>query len=635
MNDTTLLELVAPRGDEELIGAVMSTFVLDGNFLEEELLTTLAGLAVGSGELARASSELHDRLLAAPAGVTVLVDERGFDGTRHLGMYDLCLVVAPPTFHPKVALTVWQEPNANPVVRGLVTSANLTREGYRRNAEIVAFADSSSPRDHALLADIVGYLRRIAGVPIPLELLNLAEQQLKPSEDRTRRLLVSRGRPLLDLFFEQLADDEVVDAAVVVSPFFERSGDLSSQSTIESWCRRLHSRASDSGVRARFYVPELFRDGQLVVEIPISRAVSVLGEGAELWTLNNLWPLAGRAEPVPRQLHGKLLALQTNRRCLVLAGSANFTNAALLAGGAAANWEACVLLSVQRDTLDHLLPITATRRDPSTVLFQQPEPEPPLPRLLFDRATYEARRRRLRVHPRPRVRAGESWTLHVDGEEVASGSAGGLSVVSATLSRHPTNFSVEQRTVDGSRHIPIEVDDKENLPLPAVGAQPLGDDVLDYFAGLRTPAEFDATTSMPGVLALDQQHLPSLEHLSRFSRALYGITDTLERPARSVLEYRARWTGPWGVQRIVELLKDRIKARLDDPSCSLFEIWELDTTLRELKLANDERCSLEVKQELRDATISQLAALGRTAAKRVDDNSAVELMNRAYRGSQK
>src|SRR5262249_39984314 len=159
-----------------------------------------------------------------------------------------------------------------------------------------------------------------------------------------RRLLVSRGRgrPLLDLFFDELGADEIVESAIVVSPFFERSTDVSSASTIDVWCKRLLASARQGNVRARFLVPERFVDGQLVVELPISRAVDILGARAELWTLSELWPLQGRAEPTPRPLHGKLLAVETDRRCLVLAGSANFTNAALLAEGASANWEAAV-----------------------------------------------------------------------------------------------------------------------------------------------------------------------------------------------------------------------------------------------------------------------------------------------------
>ena len=66
MNRDTLLGLISPRSDEELIGSVMTTFVVDGRFFEEEVLTTLSGLATGSGELGRTVSELHESLLPRP-----------------------------------------------------------------------------------------------------------------------------------------------------------------------------------------------------------------------------------------------------------------------------------------------------------------------------------------------------------------------------------------------------------------------------------------------------------------------------------------------------------------------------------------------------------------------------------------
>lgn len=635
MNRDTLLELIAPRGDEELVGAVMTTFVVDGRFLEEELLTTLVGLPVGSGELARASSELHESLLAAPAGVTVFTDARGFDGGRHVGVYDLHQIAAPPTFHPKVAVAVWQEPSHEPTVRTLVASANLTREGYRRNAEVVVVGDSANPKDHRLVADVVGYLRTIAaGYPAATHLLDRAQLLLSPRDGTSRRLLVSRGRSLLDLFFDELADSEIVESAIVVSPFFERSTDPSSASTVETWCRRLVAHARNEKLRARFFVPERFVNGQLVVELPISRAVDVLGVRAELWTLDSLWPLEGRAEPVVRPLHGKLLALQTNRRCLVLAGSANFTNAALLAEGSTANWEASVLLSLHRDALELLLPTRATPRKPSDVRVQSPEPEPPLPSLLFDYAEYRAAIRGLRVRPRRNTRADEPWKLLVDGEPIASGHAGPLRTVEISLTRHPVSFSVEQRTIRGERHIAMVVSDKENLPLPTSGVQPRGEDVLDYLAGLRTPAEFDANRANDRDGAADHdEDLPALEHLSRFSRALFGVKDSLDRPARSVLEYRARWTGAWGLHRVIDFLEERIDAGRDDPACSLFEVWELEATLVALRLEEDERCPSETKQALRDAARSELQRLRRKLERKVNDDQSVALLRRAYGSS--
>lgn len=632
MKQEALLGLVAPRSDEELIGAVMTSFIIDGRFFEEEVLTTIAGLAAGSGELGRAASALHESLLATPFGVTVFTDARGFDGARQIAVYDLIQVPAPPTFHPKVTLTLWQGAHGC-VARATISSANLTREGYRRNAEIAVLADTAEPRDHKLVADIVGYLRPIAGSHEAASgLLDRVQALLASEAGASRRLITSRGRQMIDLFLRELEATEEVRTAVVVSPFFERSTDPESESLVETWCRRLKERSRPGRLRACFYVPERFVDGRLVIELPIARAAAVLGAAAELWTLSGLYPVEGRSEPIPRPLHGKLLALETDRRWLVLAGSANFTNAALLAAGAAANWEASVVMSLSPTELEQLLPTSAIRRDVSAAVFQPPEREPPLPRLLFSRATYLALERSLDVEVQKGVRAAESWELWIDNQCVARGGIGAVGRVVTNLHRHPVTFTVEQRTKSGTRHIPIVVMDKEHLPLPAPGPQPKGNDVLDYFAGLRTRGEFDATRGADGATAIERAGLPTIEHLSRFSRALFGIRDSLDRPARSVLEYRARWTGPWGLDRVIELLEARVASARDDPPYSLFQAWELDATLGQLSLDPDERCSAAVKRDLRSAARARLATLIRRLEGQVSDGPGVKVMRRAYMG---
>jgi hypothetical protein len=301
-----------------------------------------------------------------------------------------------------------------------------------------------------------------------------------------------------------------------------------------------------------------------------------------------------------------------------------------MSDGSAANWEASVVMSLAPSQLDELLPTSAIRRDISTVVFRPPEREPPLPALLFETATYLAMKHRLEVEPTQGVLAAECWELWIDGECVARAEAGAVPRVVTNLPRHPVTFTVEQRTASGTRQIPILVVDKEHLPLPTPGPQPRGDDVLDYFAGLRTRGEFDASRGSNGATGRERVGLPTIEHLSRFSRALFGIRDSLDRPARSVLEYRARWTGPWGLERVVELLESRITTARDDPPYSLFQVWELDATLGQLALESDERCPGVVKRELRSTTRARLGALIHRLEDRVGDGPATKIMRTAY-----
>jgi hypothetical protein len=437
---------------------------------------------------------------------------------------------------------------------------------------------------------------------------------------------------MIDLLFDELTPSERVRVGVVVSPYFERGTDTAAESVLATWCERLKRRAGPEFEGARFYVPERLVEGRLVVELRLSRAVTVLGEDfVQAYTLSGLSHAdPGRSDPVPRPLHGKLLAIETDRRCVVLASSANFTNAALFHEGAAANWEASVLLTLPPGSSARLLPTRATRRELSQLAFTAPKIEPPLPALLFEDARYEVARHELTLTPRPVARSSSAWELRVDGDPVSTGTAGDVPQVRVILKRHPAEFSIAQHTAAGVRHIPIEIVDKANLPLPGIGGQPGGDDVLDYFAGLRTSGEFDAGDPGAGGNGSDRAELPALEHLSRFSRALYGIADHLERPSRSVLEYRARWSGAWGVMQVLNLLEDRFDRRADDPAYALFEVWELRHTLASAHLVDDDRCPADVKNELRMHALGEADRLLEQVEAAVPGAEAVAAIRRRY-----
>jgi hypothetical protein len=629
----TLLQLLAPEADEELLGAVFTTFAFAGRFFEEEVLPTLFRLEVGHGEAYRVASELHESLLGAP--VHVWADERSFTGDRRLGGYDLALVPAPPTFHPKIALSVWAHGSGALETRALVASANLTLEGYRRNAEIVLAATSAVGRDAPLLVDALDYLEGIrataGGSDRAMDVLTMARASITAgSGPSSRRLLTSRGAPLIDRFFSALAPDERILRAEVVSPFFERTEDADAASCMREWTSRVLARADEPFAGFAFYIPSRYREGALVTNFPVHVAAELADPALiETWLVQGVRHVPDYREPIPRALHAKLMAVETNRRCLVLAGSANFTNAAFLVGGAAANWEASVLVGLARGASESLRPPDAVRRALDEIEYEPAQSEPAPPPLLFAEALCTLALRRLELVSTGR-RAPARWELSVDGAVVASGGAGAVSSESLTLERPPVVPALEQRMAGAVRHIPITVVDKEHLPLPLSGRTPNGEDVLNFFAGLRARGEYDAREADGNGGPSEVEELPPLEHLSRFSRALYGVADHLTRPARSLLEFRARWTGPWGVARICDLLERRFGERADDPSYVLFQLYELRHTLHALDLVDDPRCPLAEKEQLRDDTLKRLAILRPKLERAMGDKSVTRILTSAY-----
>lgn len=629
----TLLQLLAPRADEELVGAVLTTFAFTGRFFEEEVLPTLFGLEVGNGDAYRVASELHESLLGAP--VHVWTDERSFTGDRRLGGYDLTLVHAPPTFHPKVALTVWAHGRGAVETRALVASANLTTEGYRRNAEIVVAATSATRGDGRLLGDVIDYLKGIRATASAddrvRDLLNTARTSIPVQEGSpSRRLLTSRGAPLIDRFFSELSPEERIVRADVVSPFFERTEDGDVESSVREWTRRVLARADDRFAGFAFFIPARYRDDVLITDFPVHVAAESAGSASvETWLVQGVRAVPGYREPVPRALHAKLMAVETNRRCLVLAGSANFTNAAFLTGGAAANWEASVIVNLARGTSERLRPPDAVRRTLDEIKYEPTQSEPAPPPLLFAEVCCTLASRRLELVATGR-RAPARWELAIDGAIVASGGLGAVRSQSLTLDRPPIVPVIEQRMAGAVRHVPITVLDKEHLPLPLSERTPNGEDVLDFFAGLRARGEYDARETDGDGRRRELEELPPLEHLSRFSRALYGVSDHLGRSARSVLEYRARWTGPWGVARICDLLERRFGDRSDDPSYVLFQLLELRHSLTAVDLADDPRCPLAEKEQLRDDMLQRLGFLRPKVERAMADSSVASILTNAY-----
>jgi hypothetical protein len=629
----TLLQLLAPRTDEELVGAAFTTFAFTGRFFEEEVLSTLFGLEVGNGEAYRVASELHESLLGAP--VYVWTDERSFTGDRRLGGYDLALVHAPPTFHPKIALTVWASGRGTLETRALIASANLTTEGYRRNAEIVIAATSRSKGDERLLLDAIGYLEEIRATARAddrvEDLLDVARKSI-PVGNRPggRRLLTSRGAPLIDRFFSALTPEERILRAVVVSPFFERTEEAAAASCLREWTRRVFARADANFAGFTFFIPARYRDDVLVTDFPVHVvADSVDPALVETWLVQGVRAVPGYVEPVPRPLHAKVMAVETNRRCLVLAGSANFTNAAFLTGGAAANWEASVLVNLACGASQTLRPPDAVRRALDAIKYEPAQSEPTPPPMIFLEAQLTLASCRLDLFATGR-RAPARWELAIDGTIIASGGHGAVGSASLTLDRPPTLPVIEQRMGGAIRHLPITVLDKEHLPLPLSERTPNGEDVLDFFARLRAKGEYDARQADGSSGRGEIEELPPLEHLSRFSRALYGVSDHIARPARSLLEYRARWTGPWGVARINDLLQRRFGDRSDDPSYVLFQLFELRHTLSGVELADDPRCPLAEKETLRDDMLRRLESLRPKVERAMADGPVANVLTSAY-----
>jgi len=143
---TVLPEDVDGTGCGHPRACLATTYTFHAGFFESDLLPRFLGLRFDHTERERAFVIERERALGA-VQATVLVDQEHVDGSQSTLRWDQMPVDVPGGVqHAKVSVLMWER-----CVRLIVASANLTRQGYRRNREIagvIDFFDSvqSAPR---------------------------------------------------------------------------------------------------------------------------------------------------------------------------------------------------------------------------------------------------------------------------------------------------------------------------------------------------------------------------------------------------------------------------------------------------------------------------------------------------------
>jgi hypothetical protein len=146
---------------------VATTYQVDFEFFEEELLAAALGVRSPVSRLKAFRSELERKLQRTE--VSVLYDFGGCERLARLSPRIDAIPVAARKLHSKISLLMWVRESASSGapperrMRVLVGSANLTRQGFRNNYECVASLDfggkSTSPR--TLLTRAVGLVQQI------------------------------------------------------------------------------------------------------------------------------------------------------------------------------------------------------------------------------------------------------------------------------------------------------------------------------------------------------------------------------------------------------------------------------------------------------------------------------------------
>lgn len=416
-----LLDLYLPPSDEMTLESfVATTYKVDWDFVEEELLPVALGVRTPVSRERAFRAELERRL--ERADVTVLYDLAATERrTRRSPWIDPVPVVS-RKLHAKVSLLLWSAPTpgdgARRWARLIVGSANMTRPGFRENYEVLAALDFGVPGGlpGGYLSDAVTLIRRIAGGAAP----TLLASQLERFE-RVARPLVG-GKMPAGLHPWQVVDGDrmlaamedgwkdvgeaVPEEVIVVSPFWPEGEEPAKAVALLvrrfGMPERVVLVCQTATEVAGGLVPilpnslavELKRD--LGCRVVIRPALLDYGVDYEVATASGddtedehvSGTPAGPAT-IRRDLHAKCLAIRGRRASLLYIGSANCTRRGL-GLGAAANWEAGLIYRLAgRETrvIDEILrvagrPIEVHADRPPRTQPPVREPDPPAPTFL-------------------------------------------------------------------------------------------------------------------------------------------------------------------------------------------------------------------------------------------------------------
>lgn len=340
---------VIADGVGEPVACVASTFEFDAAFFETELLPRFLGLRFDHTENELTFLIEREENLAL-AAVAVLVDVHKVDPGQTTLRWDQVPIAVPGSQsiqHSKITVLAWEK-----LVRLIVGSANVTRQGYRRNREVFAaldfYDDADSPPRRVITDSLALLEKMLAWARVPAatqertrDTISLIRDKLvgwsamtddfRPREQPKVSLIVNC--PALGGEEAKSALDQVaakwgsrsVSELTVVTPFVGQS-DAEQDKVIQRLSAIPRTRDCIGWLVAPCH-PAEEADPQVRVALPRNFG--------EAWKRSFHSRGGGQVLPIPRfvkgvdkvnrVLHSKLLSLEGEDYQLLMIGSSNFT----------------------------------------------------------------------------------------------------------------------------------------------------------------------------------------------------------------------------------------------------------------------------------------------------------------------
>jgi hypothetical protein len=606
------------------IGCVTTTFTFEAAFFEEQCLSRFLKIENDPAEDIRGYLvEREERLSQAAA--FVFVDDIHVPRLRSLRWHVLPMrVPRGGVFHAKVTLLIWEKH-----ARVLVTSANMTEFGYRRNYEQMAVLEFGPEGDVPIapLRQILNFIRTARALSPGLEkkvgpqaalgrFLDQVDSQIarwpagewRKGEPKCSLLVV---RPGTRDTFAQLADlwsGPPADVSWVLSPFYSSADDARKAITgLESLLLR-------RGDRRIKFIGRGWReaDQTVVLEMPASMREPSASAMAHEFAFVPQLGQGDRTSEV-RDLHAKSLWIQRAPRALFVVGSSNFT-APGLGLGPVTNVEANIVYEINdvssrfgKIAGEAYPPIDDVDLDGQKVRFRDdaaertPEPEPyaALPDA-FGSALFRQTDGRTVIDLEILSKPPERFSVLTPGDVAITGDAewkaqGSPDTLELTWPdpRPPTFLLVEWPGPEHSLRAVwvINVADLSALPPPDELRELPLEDLLELLTSARPYHEVlnqiwrrrQNQKPREGAVVVDPHRRVDtrgfvIQRMRRIAAALEGMKERLERPVFTIDALRWRLHGPVGPLALAKRLA------AEEQEGAAFMIAEVALTVHDAQL---------------------------------------------------
>jgi len=528
-------------GAGEPVFCLATTFEFDASFFEAELLPRFLGLRFDHTENERTFIIEREESLATTQ-VGVLVDASKFDPRQTTLQWDQLPIQVPGGIqHAKVTVLLWER-----LVRLIVGSANLTRQGYRRNRELFAaldFFDAPVAAPLSVLRDALAFIDTLCAWS---RTLPAATQRIRETTGQIRaRVRRWSSAP------QDFNPRERPRVGLVVSHPTPASGSAQSalKQLMQIWLPRRvvrltvmtpfvgqQTNGEDTVLHSMRELP-MARDAEgwlIVPEAPAPegaehRIVPLPRHFGQCWKKRFrensrvlLVPMCvDEVDERPRDLHAKAILIEGDTHDLLMVGSSNFTPHGM--GIGVFNCEANLVFEDKADekregkTFDDRLGVPVSWDDPlgvDDIVWQDPEqvPEdapsakPHLP-AFFAYASYSQTKGELRVGVDRTQPEPADWSISLLGQS-AEQSVSQFSRTSWTPDRttllltldersrgvHLTALRVSWTDKDAARQeafLAVAVEDRNTDLLPPEEFRCLSvDGIIECLLSGRTPAEW-------------------------------------------------------------------------------------------------------------------------------------------------